>query len=218
MALNNTMCIAAFGAAAMTAFLTALLRRKTPTVAMAATSGQRQLWLPGAKAPEYLTGVYIGDRGFDPLGLAADPKAFARNRVAEVFHGRLAMLAVAGALVPELFFEKETWFEVPQVDSTVLATFVIASLVAFAPLELWRYNAGFGWEKRAGKDENYPGFDPLGLTSDDTKLKELKNGRLAMTAVLGFAIQAAYTGQSPLANLAAHYADPFGANITTAMF
>ena len=60
-------------------------------------------------------------------------------------------------------------------------------------------------------DVVYPGgapFDPLGL-SDDTvafeeqRVKEVKNGRLAMLAWLGFAAQAAVTGQGPVANLAA---------------
>jgi hypothetical protein len=168
-------------------------------------------------APEWLTGEIPGDRGFDPLGLGKDPKSLERNRIAEVFHGRLAMLAFAGALVPELQ-GKAAWFEAtgPQgSDPIVVTTFLLAAIVAFTPLELFRYNAAFGWEKNGAKDPNYPGFDPFGLASEETKTKEVKNGRLAMVAILGFAIQAQLTGSSPLENAAAHYADPFAANITT---
>lgn len=67
----------------------------------------------------------------------------------------------------------------------------------------------------------YPGgqfFNMMGLGKTDAematmKTKEVKNGRLAMLAMMGFFTQGAFTHASPVENLAAHLANPAAANI-----
>jgi len=73
-----------------------------------------------------------------------------------------------------------------------------------------------------GLDRVYPGgpFDPLGLADDpevfsELKVKEIKNGRLAMVALLGFTFQSYITGEGPYANWSKHVGDPFGYNLIT---
>ena len=66
----------------------------------------------------------------------------------------------------------------------------------------------------------YPGgaFDPMGMSKGnlaELKTKEIKNGRLAMLACLGFVAQHEATGASPLAALGAHLAAPFATNFAT---
>eukprot|EP00192_Tetraselmis_astigmatica_P012037 CAMPEP_0117671690 /NCGR_PEP_ID=MMETSP0804-20121206/13481_1 /TAXON_ID=1074897 /ORGANISM="Tetraselmis astigmatica, Strain CCMP880" /LENGTH=387 /DNA_ID=CAMNT_0005480193 /DNA_START=40 /DNA_END=1203 /DNA_ORIENTATION=- len=70
-------------------------------------------------------------------------------------------------------------------------------------------------------EKNYPGgqpFDPLEYSKDadgfvEQTVKEVKNARLAMLAMLGYAAQALVTGAGPLQNLLDFLADPVHNNV-----
>ncbi|CBI40043.3 unnamed protein product, partial [Vitis vinifera] len=162
----------------------------TPPVKQGA---DRPLWFASKQSLTYLDGSLPGDYGFDPLGLS-DPEGtggFIEPRwlaYGEVINGRFQDWANPGSMGKQYF------------------------------LGLEKYLGGSG-------DPAYPGgplFNPLGFGKDekslkDLKLKEVKNGRLAMLAILGYFAQGPVTGVGPLQNLLDHLADPVNNNIITSL-
>lgn len=159
-------------------------------------------------------------------------------------HSRWAMLAVFGILVPELlerigYIENFSWYDAGTreyfVDPTTL--FVVQmGLMGWVEGRRWADIVNPGSVDIEPKvphvtnpkpDVGYPGglwFDPMmwGRGSPEPvmvlRTKEIKNGRLAMLAFVGFWFQAIYTGEGPIENLMAHLADPGHCNIFSVMF
>mmetsp|Transcript_32 Transcript_32/g.159 ORF Transcript_32/g.159 Transcript_32/m.159 type:complete len:240 (+) Transcript_32:298-1017(+) len=167
--------------------------------------------LPFVARPKLLDGELAGDVGFDPFNFAgADKASLYYMREAEIKHSRLAMLAVIGWPLAELF-------DKPIADAAGLPTLLTKSgaspsllngglnkidiaywgaVVALAGV-IEIENDKVKEEKGKAYVPGDCGFDPLGFFPADKAgqkemmTKEIKHGRLAMMAILGFVVQEA---------------------------
>ncbi|KAL6207846.1 hypothetical protein ACLB2K_018799 [Fragaria x ananassa] len=198
----------------------------------------RPTWLPGLDPPAYLDGSLAGDFGFDPLGLGEDPESLRWYVQAELLHCRFAMLGVAGILLTDVilrvtgFLSIPVWYNAGAVKFGFAntETLIIVQFLLMGFVETKRYmdfktpgsqaqdGSFFGLEAALeGLEPGYPGgplLNPLGLAKDiknahEWKLKEIKNGRLAMVAMLGMFVQASVTHAGPVDNLLLHLSDPW---------
>ncbi|XP_016475273.1 chlorophyll a-b binding protein, chloroplastic [Nicotiana tabacum] len=215
---------------------------RSVAVSAVAADPDRPLWFPGSTPPPWLDGSLPGDFGFDPLGLASDPESLKWNQQAELVHCRWAMLGAAGIFIPEFLtkigiLNTPSWYTAGEqeyfTDTTTLFVIELV-LIGWAEGRRWadiikpgcvNTDPIFPNNKLTGTDVGYPGglwFDPLGWGSGspekikELRTKEIKNGRLAMLAVMGAWFQHIYTGTGPIDNLFAHLADPGHATIFAA--
>uniref|UniRef100_A0A7S1PRV6 Uncharacterized protein n=1 Tax=Alexandrium catenella TaxID=2925 RepID=A0A7S1PRV6_ALECA len=140
---------------------------------------------------------------WDPAGFSKkeDEKEFRNLRAAEVKHGRVAMMAAAGAVAQH--FVKFPGFEGAPAGLNAMLTppgsyGVILLLVAAGGVELGL------WTESSDKEPGNFG-DPLNLGSydEDMRNRELNNGRFAMFAAIGIIAAELITGKDAVLQLGA---------------
>ncbi|GFH51640.1 fucoxanthin chlorophyll a/c protein [Chaetoceros tenuissimus] len=183
--------------------------------------------VPFLKRPTKLDGTHAGDVGFDPLGLSENLDMYTMME-AEVRHARLAMLAVVGWPLSELFGPNFMLHGKAHLAPSVLNGFDPLSFIAVAAIfggaGYFEYKTSLRRvdDKRIGMKHKedmanvwkygVPGdynFDPLnfysmfGDTADGRKAMrelEISHGRWAMLGITGFAAWEALTGHAVVEN------------------
>jgi hypothetical protein len=152
---------------------------------------ERSKALPFLTKPGKLDGSMVGDFGFDPLGITDTLQSTDYVQAAELKHGRVAMLATVGFV-----FQQYVHILTSEADPFK----AVAALGLGPNLQILSFIGTIElatWDKTfKGGDAGNLGFDPLGQLKgksakqvEDLKLKEVKNGRLAMVAIIGMFVQ-----------------------------
>lgn len=162
-----------------------------------------------------------GDYGFDPAGFSNNPpkqwliggeqRSLKWYREAEIVHGRVAMLAVVGMLVPSFYhFPGNPDLGVPMDAFSELNPYKALTTVPEAGLyqiALVIYGIELARIKRVIRGDKAPGdlglgqtgFNPFNFNYSEEEyfekqVQEIKHGRLAMVGILGMLLQASASG------------------------
>jgi len=152
---------------------------------------------------------------------------------AELQHARWAMLGVAGCAIPEAI-GRPNWLDAQTYEYWAPAStlfFIQMAMFNWAEVRRWQdmkkpgsvnEDPLFGYNKGdTNTDVGYPKnlFDKFGYAKDakslaELKVKEIKNGRLAMVAFLGIVAQTVqHPGVGPVELLKEHLASPGAVNV-----
>ncbi|CAE8633639.1 unnamed protein product [Polarella glacialis] len=176
------------------------IRARTSRVALRATPAKAKAKVEVFQAAKQL-GAMAPLGFFDPAGFTKDEIGFRNFRMAEIKHGRVAMMAAVGAVV-------QHYIHLPGVPSGMAATGTapgsygfIALIILSGVVEL------LIWPQEYKKEPGNFG-DPLGLKqklgleyNEDIRGKELNNGRMAMFAAFGIIVADAFTGKDGMQQL-----------------
>jgi len=153
---------------------------------------------------------------FDPIGFSkvGDEEGFRKLRVAELKHGRVAMMAAVGAVI-QCPLQFPGFENVPRGLGALTTTngqIGLAEVVVLSGvLELlfWKDDSSKGVETIGdyGNPFQFGMGDPLGV-SEDMKNRELNNGRAAMIAALGIIVAELATGKDACQQLGFSAAAP----------
>ena len=199
MALSLSSCSLAFAPMAPAAFAPRAMVRMEAAVGEEAPAPPP---LPKIKTMMVGDKTLAGDFGFDPLQISDSPDAYAWQREAEIKHARLAMLAAFGWPISEVTNFGQLLTGDGRAPSLLNGGLGEVNGVYWAAVvALAVYWESKGLDKQFGKKDDYlPGmlnFDPLGLDSKVTRNGEIWAGRVAMVAVVFYALEESIT-KAPL--------------------
>jgi len=191
-----TTAVLVAGIAGVAATVSSTTRRATATKERAQETTAEEPPAPLAFDPAQQIGVTAPLGFFDPLNFSkvGDEEGFRKLRIAELKHGRVAMMASVGAVVQH-YIQFDGFQKVPKgifaiTDGTGLQGFAsLFVLSGVLEMVLWKEkeNKPISSVGDYGNPFQLGLGKPIGL-SVEMKARELENGRAAMIATLGIVV------------------------------
>lgn len=212
--------------------------RNAPAKLSMAATPDRSVAIPIDPYPEGLDGEMVGDVGFDPAGFANNPPSWVSGdapgtagrvkwyREAELAHGRVAMLAAAGWIFPEIyhfpgnnvlgadrFAETNPLLAYGNIPNAGGIQIVVTILI----LETIRLNRSIrtndGPAGDIGLGQGEGRWNPFNFNYTEEEyaekqLQEMKHGRAAMIGITGMYFQTLVQGNGILHQLGEAFSVP----------